>query len=164
VGSVLLTLGQAAEHRGDPTTAAACYAETLAVWDEVGTRGAGLINTLNGAARLASVGERPVATARLLGAAATLGATVDEVPRPAERARCARAAAAARAALGDAAFEAAWAAGRRLTPEQAAAEAAADLAAVGSTAAARGTSMEEDVLGLPSRTAATAFAHERGLA
>ena len=205
VGGTLQALGQAAEDRGDPAAAAARYAESLSIWAEIGHRD-GLPDTLNGAARLAAAGGRPVAAARLLGAAAALGETLENLPRPAERARTERATAAACAALGDPGFAAAWAAGRALPPEQAAAEAADVLDAVGAAIApssaandafgltprecevlrllAAGRSNREigealfisprtaqthvthllAKLGLPSRTAAAAFAHAHGLA
>jgi hypothetical protein len=53
---------------------------------------------------------------RLLGAAAALGETVDAV-FPVHHERYERALAATRAGLDDAAFAAAWAAGRALSPE-----------------------------------------------
>jgi non-specific serine/threonine protein kinase len=204
VGGTLQALGQAAEERGDRAGAAARYAESLAVWAELGSRD-GLPDTLNGAARLAAADGRPGPAARLLGAAAALGENLENVPRPAERVRTERAA--ARAARGGAGFAAAWAAGRALTIERAAAEATAVLATIIDPAAptgaagvdafgltprelevlrlvARGRSNEEigdalfisprtaqthlthllAKLGLPSRTAAAAFAHEHGLA
>ena len=207
VAGTLLALGQAAEDRGDRAAAATRYAESLAIWDELGTR-EGVSDSLAGAARLAAAGGSLVSATRLLAAAAALFETVDSEARPAERARCARAAAAARATLGDAGFEEAWAAGWALPPEQAAAEAEAVLAAIGTPAVPPGTATGEDAfgltprerevlrlvaqgrsnheigealyisprtaqthvthllakLGLPSRTAAAAFAHAHGLA
>jgi predicted ATPase/DNA-binding CsgD family transcriptional regulator len=204
-GSTLGALGQAAETRGDLAAAAARYAENLALWgeDRIPER---LPDTLAGAAKLEAASGRPTAATRLLAAAGAVSETLSAVARPAERARRERAAAAARAALGDADFEAAWAAGWALAPEQAAAEAGEVLAAVLSPTAPQGaaaghafglTPREREVLGLlavgrsnqeigealfisprtaqthithllaklglPSRTAAAAFAHKHGL-
>jgi DNA-binding CsgD family transcriptional regulator len=72
---------------------------------------------------------------RLLGAAAALAETVNDPLTPAEQARCQDAVTEARASLGDTNFKAAWAAGQTLTAEQAAAEAAEILAAMGAPSA-----------------------------
>ena len=205
VGGTLLALGQAAEARGNWPAAAACYAENLALWEK-DRRQERLPNTLAGVARLAAGGGRPLRAARLLGAAAAQNEPLHEVPTPPERARRERAAAAARAALGDASFDAAWAMGRALAPEEATAEAKVALVDVVAGAAPAGSVVEDPFgltrrerevlrliaagssnqqvgealfisprtaqthvthllakLGLPSRTAAAAFAHEHRL-
>jgi non-specific serine/threonine protein kinase len=148
-GSTLVALGQAAEDRGDPEAAVARYAENLALWngDRLLER---LPSTLAGIARLAAAGGRPVPAIRLLAAAGAVGETLSAVERPAERARCHRAAAAARSVLGDADFAVAWEEGQALAPEQAAAEASEELAILGAPSAARGN-VAEDFLGLTRR-------------
>jgi DNA-binding CsgD family transcriptional regulator len=137
VASTHIALAWAAEDRGDPTGAAAHYRDCLGLWGEVGTQ-EGLADVLAGAGRLAALGGRPAPAARLLGAAAALGEALGYVLPPPERARCARAAAAVRAALGEHEFAAAWAEGRALTPEQACAEASAILTAIAQAAVASG--------------------------
>ncbi len=117
-------LARAAEERGDPRRAAGRYRESLGLWGEIGTQ-EGVADVLAGTGRLAALGGRPAPAARLLGAAAALGEALGYVVPPPERARCANAAAAVRAALGEHEFAAAWTAGRALTPEQACAEASA---------------------------------------
>ncbi len=137
VAHAALLLGQAAVDRGDRPAAAARYAEGIAAGDWVSSR-EGLVNVLAGVARLALATGSPLAATRLLAAAAARGEIVGHQVRPSERARRERAAAAAQAALGAAGFDAAWAAGRSLSDEQAAAAAAEVVAAVGSPTAVRG--------------------------
>ena len=120
VSTTLGRLGQVAVNRGDVTAAAAYYAESLALAENRED----LVSALVRAANLATAGRRALPATRLFGAAAALAETVGYPLRPAEQARCQDAAAGARAALGDARFEAAWAAGQALPAEQAAAEAA----------------------------------------
>ncbi|MGH2616275.1 MAG: ATP-binding protein, partial [Thermomicrobiales bacterium] len=130
VSSALFGLGQVAANRGDAATAASSYAESLAL---AGNQDA-LVVRLIGAANLAVGGGRPEAGARLLGAALGLAAPVGYVLRPPEQAHCQGAAADARASLGDASFEAAWAAGQSLSAEQAVIEATEMLTALASPA------------------------------
>jgi predicted ATPase/DNA-binding CsgD family transcriptional regulator len=120
----LFGLGQAAMDRGDSTAAAVYYAEGLAL---VGNQ-EGLVSALLRTASLAAGGGSALVATRLLGAAAALAETVGYVLRPPEQARRHDVADAARAVLGDANFEAAWAAGQTLTAEGAVAEAAEILA------------------------------------
>jgi predicted ATPase len=112
--------------------------ESLTLWQELGNDW-GLAEALEGVAHLsighgkavAGQGAKPSTdlreaasrTARLLGAAERLRETIDRGLQPHERADHARSVQAARAVLGDAAFAAAWAEGRALSPEQAVAEA-----------------------------------------
>jgi DNA-binding CsgD family transcriptional regulator len=126
VASGLVALGWAAENRGDVAAAAASYAESLGLWGEIGTQ-EGLADVLAGAGRLAVAAGRSEPATRLLGAADALSEGLGYVVPP-ERAKCERAAAVARVALGEWDFAAVWAAGRALAPEQAAVEAAALLA------------------------------------
>ena len=117
-------LGEVAAMRGNLTAAAAYYAESLA--------GAGsredLVGKLVATGRLASVGGHAETAARVLGAAEAIADTIGYVRRRPEQERLDRDAAHARASLGDAGFEAAWAAGQTLRDEQAVAEAQAVLA------------------------------------
>ena len=83
---------------------------------------------LAGAGRLAAEAGRPEPAGRLLGAATALAETLGYVAPSRERARCEGAIAVARAALGEAGFNAVWEAGRVLTSEQASVEARAVLA------------------------------------
>jgi non-specific serine/threonine protein kinase len=126
VSGTLSGLGQAAVNRGDLTAAAAYYAESLALAKNREDRVGALFQT----ARLAAVDGRAFVATRLLGAAAALAETAGYPLRPADRARYQDAAVGARAVLGDANFEAAWAAGQLLSTEQAVAEAGEMLAAM----------------------------------
>jgi DNA-binding CsgD family transcriptional regulator len=127
-------LGEVAAMRGDSTTAAAYYAESLA-----GTASReNLVGKLVATARLAAVGGQPVAAARLFGAAEALAETIGYVRRPPEQERLERDAAVARAALGDAGFETAWVAGQALRDERAVDEATRVLAVLGTPAAPGG--------------------------
>jgi non-specific serine/threonine protein kinase len=124
--TTLLGLGRAAVNRGDVTAAAAYYAESLTL----ARNREDLVSALVRTAGLA-VGRRALVATRLLGAAAALAETVSYPLTPAEQARRQDTVAGARAALGDAKFEVAWAAGQALPVEQAVAEAIAVLAVVG---------------------------------
>jgi DNA-binding CsgD family transcriptional regulator len=116
-------LGEVAAMRGDTTAAAAYYAESL-----VGAAPReNLVGKLVATARLAAVGGHPEAAARLFGAAEVLADTIGYVRRRPEQERLERDAAVARSSLGDAGFEASWAAGQVLRDEQALAEAQAVL-------------------------------------
>jgi non-specific serine/threonine protein kinase len=123
-------LGALALQEGAPVEAEARYVAALATQQEGGPiRGAEAL--LLGLAAAAAARGQPRRAARLLGAAATLrdasGAALDA----ADGAVHARAAAAARAGLGEAAYEAAWAAGRALPAAAAVAEALAPPAGPG---------------------------------
>jgi DNA-binding CsgD family transcriptional regulator len=110
--------------------AATYYAESLTGF---GSR-ENLVGKLVAAGRLAAVGGQPEAAARVLGAAEALADTIGYVRRRPEQERLDRDAAHARAALGDAAFAVAWAAGWTLPPETAVAEAQAVLTTLGAPA------------------------------
>jgi hypothetical protein len=113
-----------AASRGDPGRATGYLCESLAVRRELGER-LGIAECLEGLAAVADGTGQPDRAARLLGAAGTLreaiGAPLPPVDRPAHEA----AVQATRGLLGEAAFAAAWAAGRALPLEQAVAEALA---------------------------------------
>ena len=107
---------------------------TPKAWTEPARR-ENLVGKLVAAGRLAAVGGHAETAARVLGAAEALADTIGYVRRRPEQERLERDAAVARAALGDAGFEAAWAAGQALPIEQAVAEAQAVLAVLGAPAA-----------------------------
>jgi len=131
VSGSLHQLGEVAAMRGDTPAAAAYYAESLAGF---GSR-ENLIGKLVAAARLAAVGGQPEVAARLFGAADAVADTIGYVRRRPEQERLERDAAVARSLLGDAEFEASWAAGQKLRDEHAVAEAQAVLAVLGAAAA-----------------------------
>jgi non-specific serine/threonine protein kinase len=122
IASSLLALGWLAEDRKDTAGAAAYYAESLGLWGELGTR-EGLVDVLIAAAGLAA-NLHPAPATRLLAAATALGERLGYLAPPLQRSRSERAAATARASLGEHDFATASAAGRVLAPEQAVAAAA----------------------------------------
>jgi non-specific serine/threonine protein kinase len=126
-----------AMRQGDWQTARSLPQESLMLWQELGNHW-GLAEALEGVAHLvvahgqalegpgsspSSLREAGLRAARLLGAAERLRETIGRFHQPHEQADYARSVQATRAALGAAAFAAAWAEGRALAPEQAAAEA-----------------------------------------
>jgi non-specific serine/threonine protein kinase len=127
IAGCLVNMGMVLEDRGDLAGAAAYYAERLDLWDDYGHL-EGFADALVGAGKLAVASGWLEPAGRLLGAATALADALGDIPSARERARRERAIAAVRAALGDAAFEAAWRAGRALTPMQASLEARAVLA------------------------------------
>jgi non-specific serine/threonine protein kinase len=132
VACTLLVLGWAAAKKGDLATAVARYADSLALWEELGTQ-EGVVDVLAAVAELAEVagvvGCREQAV-RLLALAEALGATLGYVMPPPERVRYEQANAALRVTLGEARFSEAWAAGLTIPPECGVAEARAALAAL----------------------------------
>jgi non-specific serine/threonine protein kinase len=147
-------LGRVDAENGETVAAAGRYAESLRLWSEVGSQ-EGLLDAIEETAVLAA-GSCPAASTRLLAATATIGVILGRVPTETEQVRLERTAAAARSALGEPEFAAAWAAGSVLTIEEATAEASAALAELsvpkprdesGSAAAQAGlTSREREVL------------------
>jgi predicted ATPase/DNA-binding CsgD family transcriptional regulator len=127
VSGELHQLGEVAAMQGDTTAAAAYYAASL---DGTGTQ-ENLVGKLVAVGRLASVSGHAETAARVLGAAEAIAETIGYVRRPPEQQRLERDAAVARAALGDAGFDAAWAAGQTLRDEEVVAEAMVVLAALG---------------------------------
>ena len=117
--------GDVACEAGDAGAALPAYRESLAVAVELGARGQ-LADALEGFAMLAAAQAQPERALRLAGAAAVLRDATGRHRHPAERPRLERALAAARAALG-AAAPAAWQRGRRMTAEQAIADALGDI-------------------------------------
>jgi hypothetical protein len=111
-----LNLAYLALQRGDVAQARVLLIENFTT---ARARPAWLLGYLAGFAGLAATEGQAEQAARLFGAAQPPG----DMPAPAHRYEIARHIVAARALLGDAAFEAAWAAGREMTLEQAIAEA-----------------------------------------
>jgi predicted ATPase/transcriptional regulator with XRE-family HTH domain len=122
IATNLANLSSVALRQGEVAGAEALGRDALALYWELGDprRCAVGLEGLAGAAGMAGHGAR---AARLLGAAAALRETLD-TPQPSqEQAETAQATAAARAALGEVAWTAAFGAGQALTLEQAIAEA-----------------------------------------
>ena len=113
-----------ARRRGEVAEAEALQREALALYQELGDqRGCARgLEELASTAGVAGQGER---AARLLGAAAAVRETIGAPQPPQEQTDVEQAVAAARAALGEEAWAAAYAAGRALSLEQAIAEALA---------------------------------------
>jgi predicted ATPase/class 3 adenylate cyclase len=118
-------LGRLALARGEAGSARADLQEGLELRRAMGHQ-AGIAAGLEGLAAVAVCGRQPGRAARLLGAATALRQAIGAPLPPVDRPDCEATAQAARAALGEAAFAAAWAAGEALTPEEAVAEALAD--------------------------------------
>ncbi len=118
IGSALLSLAGVARSRGEYASARAHHAEALAVWQAAGLR-FGVPLSLAAFASLATAQEQAERAARLFGAAEALQAVFHFILAPADRADHDRDVATVRAALGEAAFVAAWAEGRAMTMEQA---------------------------------------------
>ena len=130
-------LASVARGRDDHRRAAALYQESLGIFHGLRDK-VGAIECLDGlAAVLLDVGDAEGA-ARLAGSAAALRGAIGVVLPPADRTDHERAVTAARRALGEADFGAAWEAGRALGLEQAVAEAlAVALPAADASTAAR---------------------------
>ncbi|HET8631472.1 MAG TPA: tetratricopeptide repeat protein [Thermomicrobiales bacterium] len=118
VGRALQLLGDIALALGDLPAARTHYQESLALFRELGDR-LFVAVCLEGLAGLAAAEGWPVRAGRLFGAAAalrdTIGAPLPDFNRAFYEWNQAR----ARAAVDEATFAAAWAAGRLLTPEEA---------------------------------------------
>ncbi|MER5930329.1 BTAD domain-containing putative transcriptional regulator [Streptomyces sp. NPDC002054] len=114
---VLAQLGYAAEQRGDPARAEALHREGLAAARRTGDPRA-LALALEGLAGACALAGRPAEAASLLGTAAALRDSVDAPLPPAERTDTARAAALARAALGETDFATTFTQGRTLSPDR----------------------------------------------
>jgi predicted ATPase/DNA-binding CsgD family transcriptional regulator len=126
-----------AAERGERAEAANRYRDMVAWLDAAGTFGASwprrsidaVGRTLAGVGALAAAHGQAERSARLFGAAAADREAIGTMLALPERIPFERATAAVRATLGDAAFEAAWATGRAMTPAEARADVEAALAA-----------------------------------
>jgi ATP/maltotriose-dependent transcriptional regulator MalT len=127
----LLVLGRAATMRHDRVTAAIRYAESLALWQDVGIK-EGLVDALAAAAELSAATQQPERAIRLFAAADAMADAIGYFVQPVERARVDRVVAELRATCGDTAFATEWAAGLALPADHAIADAAALLAALAS--------------------------------
>jgi tetratricopeptide (TPR) repeat protein len=116
IARALTTLGWVAHAQGDDARARLCHEESLALWRELGETW-GMAACLEGLAEVAGAQGHPQRAAQLFGAAERLR---DGTPMPpADRPERDRSVAAVRAALGEVAFAAAWAAGRAMSLDQA---------------------------------------------
>jgi len=106
-------LGAALCLQGDHSRGKAMYKEALAIWDEVGSK-AGLVSSLEEFAGLAWLQGEPARAARLWGRMERLREETGIAGSPRARSNTNPHIPAARAALGDDAFESAWAEGRAL--------------------------------------------------
>jgi hypothetical protein len=120
IALVLHNLGGVAQDDHDLAAAGIRYREALTLRRELGD-GRGVAEDLEGLA--ASAAGHDVLAARLLGAASTLRETLGAPHSAADRARHARVVAALRAALGKAAYRAAWDEGRAWSLDEAVAAA-----------------------------------------
>jgi predicted ATPase len=132
LAAALTNLGHAARGQGEDRRALAYYREGLALYREMGSR-LQLSECLEAVAEVQSRGAEPERGARLYGAAAALRETIEAPVALADRPSYERAVARVRGVLGEAAFVAAWAAGRLMPLEQAVAEALAQAEAPSAT-------------------------------
>ena len=121
-------LGECALGRGDTSEAARWLGQALRVSHQLNDR-ASTAWALAGLGAAAALNEEPELAARLWGAAEQLRQAIGCRAAPAARATHDRAMALVRSQLGEAAFAAAWAAGRALSAEQAIAAAGHQIAA-----------------------------------
>jgi hypothetical protein len=122
VAWALYALGRVAEDQGNMTDAGACFAESLALRQEQAHR-PGMAASLAGLARVAATTGEHERVVRFLAAAGALRAAGGGTVAPHERGDDERALAMARSVLGQAAFAAAWAAGRAMPIERVVADA-----------------------------------------
>ncbi len=111
-------LGLVAAAQGDYASARSLFEESLATRSELGDQ-RGIPECVEGLAGVQGAQKQPERAARLFGAAEAVREAIGAPLRPNERDRYDGAVAALRAALGKDAFEAAWAAGRAMTVEEA---------------------------------------------
>ena len=114
----LTSLGGVACEAGEDARASTLYEEGLELERMSGNK-LGAAACLEGLARVAAARGEPERAARLCGAAAALREEIDAPLPPVARADHERHVAAARAGLGEEAFESAWAQGRAMDPERA---------------------------------------------
>jgi predicted ATPase/DNA-binding winged helix-turn-helix (wHTH) protein len=118
IASALSRLATVAHTQGDARQAMALYEESLALRTALEDKH-GMAECFEGMAEIAGAQHYLERSARLLGAAETLRATIGAPLSPRERARVERHVSVARAGLGDAVFGAAWAAGQTTALEPA---------------------------------------------
>jgi hypothetical protein len=124
IGGALRKLGEPAFEERDGPRAAALFAESMGLYrelgpDDLGLASAGIAGCLAGSGEVAVAAGRPERGARLLAAAQALLERRSARLTPSCQSVYDRSAAAARAALGEAAFAAALAEGRAMPLEQA---------------------------------------------
>jgi predicted ATPase/class 3 adenylate cyclase/Tfp pilus assembly protein PilF len=124
IATALGSLGMVALSHGEHAQARTLYQESLGLYREVGDQSE-IAECLEGLAGVAGAQGEAVRAARLFGAADALREAVGVPREPADPTGVARHLAAARAALGEAAFDAAWAEGRGMALEEAVGEALA---------------------------------------
>ena len=125
IARTLVSLGSVACEAGEYARAARLYEESLELGRRMGLNHT-ILPCLEGLDRVAAAQGRMERTARLCGAAAALREDMGWPLTPAERAEHDRTVAAARAALGNEAFAAAWAKGHALHLDEAITEALSD--------------------------------------
>jgi non-specific serine/threonine protein kinase len=122
--SALTNLGHVARDAGQWPEALACYTQALQIGCTLSANyGRGLARCLEGLASVAIAREQAPCAVRLLGAASRLRETMGAPVAPAALTVHGQALGRARAALGEAAFAAAWAEGRAQSRDEAIAEA-----------------------------------------
>jgi predicted ATPase/DNA-binding CsgD family transcriptional regulator len=114
----LYALGSVYTFQGDYATARRLYEESLTIVKELDDKEF-IASCLERLGVVVAAQQEPAWAARLWGAAETLRQSIDTPMAPVYRASYERALAASRQALGEQVFAAAWAQGRRMTPEQA---------------------------------------------
>ena len=118
IARALDSLGRVAYAQRDYDRAAALHREGLMVFRDLGARWR-IVESFERLAQVAGAMGRPARSARLFSAAQALRGAIGTTASPSTRAEHRRELAAARAALGDLEFAAAWAEGRAMTLEQA---------------------------------------------
>jgi predicted ATPase/DNA-binding CsgD family transcriptional regulator len=118
IATSLAGLGHVALCQDDYTLAQDLFLDSLALVRELGDK-AGVAECLEGLAGVAGGSRKPKRAARLFGAAEAVFDAIGARPERTYRPEYARNVASARVQMGDEAFEAAWRAGRRFTPNQA---------------------------------------------
>jgi predicted ATPase/DNA-binding SARP family transcriptional activator len=134
--SILVSLGLAAVHRDDVAVGAERFRDALALAREL-REPTGLVSCVDGIAAVAACSGRSVESARLLGAAETMGTAGDSHLELSERVVHDRTVDMLRATLGEEELRSHWQAGSELTSDEAVAEAEATVAAVALETASR---------------------------
>jgi tetratricopeptide (TPR) repeat protein len=119
VGLALQNLGLVAHVQGNYVAARALYAESLAVSREAGDKMSPVLDLIGLAGVAAEMGEDMRQAAQLAGATEALRAAIGLAVEAFERGIYERTVAAAQTALGEEAFNAAFAAGQRMTLDEA---------------------------------------------